>query len=361
MISPTDKHRLTDQHFASPTSLARGVLEGEYSSDCAFFSRPHLWLQLCSNSYGVHFTEDELIPVPGGSDHSEHDITDNDATPAKKQQQLTILDAPEILTIINMDVGRLLLDPIFQTSAVKQDITQILYNYNRYTPYKQGFHEICAVVYLELHREAEHDPALREAIKINTFNIFTSMMITIVPQFYNSDNLVGWCVSVFNKYLRLIDAPLYNLLIKSHRIESQVWLIRWVRLIFLRELQEDNTLKLWDLMLSYDSDFSKLVPFIIVVMLIKLKLRLVDCEDNGEILYLLLHYPHTPMTNDDVRLIIGWSIQLCECPEDSLHVLGLKITKKIHKDQKWDKVKDLDKLKLEFKLQRRVRGALKRS
>jgi TBC1 domain family protein 5 len=358
MIDPLDKARLTKERYPTVKELRRAVLQGEYIQDTAFFSRPFLWRTICSNTYNVTFRKDELVKVPNNTD-GESDITEivhSKETLERSSTEYDPLSMDEALDVIKLDVDRLLIDPLFQEDSVKEEIIEILYNYNKFTPYKQGFHEICGIIYLQLHNESPNS----DTVKVDTFNIFTSMMITVVPNFYNSDNLVGWCVSVFNKYLRLIDPPLYNLLIRTHKVESQVWLIRWVRLVFLRELGADNTMKLWDFMLCYNHDLCKLIPFIIIVLLIKLKLRLVDCEDSGEVLYLLLHYPHSELSSETVKQIVDWSIKLCDCPEDKLETLGLTLNKKIHKGMKWDKIRDLDRLKLELKLQRRVRCALKK-
>lgn len=359
MISPEDKVRLTKQRFSNVDLLKAAVLEGEYSSDCAFFSRPFLWESVCNNTYGLNFKDDELLKVP--KEGEEEDITDISHVKEELVRNSTENDPlsfdSDILDMMKLDIDRLLINPLFHEEHVKQDILQIMYNYNRFQPYKQGYHELCGIIYLQLYKE---NPDLHKSqIKIQTFNIFSSMMITLVPNFYDSDNLVGWCVSIFNKYLRLIDPPLYDLLIKTHKIESQVWLIRWVRLAFSREIGLDNTVKLWDFMLCYDHDFSKLFPFLIILFLMKLKLRIAECDDNGEVLYLLLHYPHTELSNEEVKTMIQWSIKFLTSPEDKLESLGTVLSKKLHKGIRWDKVKDLDRIKLELKLKRRVQSALK--
>lgn len=358
MIAPEERVRLTKERFPTLGLLRGAVLSGEYSSDSPFFSRSFLWRSVCHNSYNLGFREDELKPVPEPGE--EEDITEIRHSKEQLTREGTAADPLQnddsIMDVIRLDADRLLIDPIFQQQHIKQDIVQIMYNYDKFTPYKQGFHEICGMVYLQLYQD---DPN-NDKIKIQTFNIFTAMMMSVVPNFYNSDHLILWCVGVFNKYLRLVDPPLYDLMIKTHRIESQVWLIRWVRLLFLREIGTENTVKLWDLMLCHDHDFSALVPFLIILFLLKLKLRLVECEDNGEVLSLLLHYPHASLSCEEAKQLVDWSITLSKAPEDQLHSLGIMLNRKIHKGFKWEKIKDLDRIRLELRLKRRVSRALKK-
>lgn len=324
------------------------MLKNEYNDESEDFVRGFLWRTVCLNSYKVRFSDSELDEVP---------VLENDEVDLSTQSLVSEANGTSFaaLDVIKMDVDRLMIDPIFETEHVKHDVIQILYNYNKFTPYKQGYHEICGLIYLQLHQDG-----LLDDIKVTTFNIFTSLMLTIVPNFYQEDNLIDWCTSNFNRRLKLVDGSLYDLLIKTHKIESQVWLIRWVRLLLLRELGTENTVRILDLLLCYDHDLSKLIPFIIIIFLIKIKLQLVECEDNGEILHLLLHYPHKLYTNAEIFEIVDLSIKLLNAPEAKLAAYGKAINKRMNKEVNWDKFTDLDRIKMELKLRRRVKGMLKR-
>jgi len=313
------------------------------------------------NSYKLEFQEDELkpIPKPGELSHKKQSLEKESVSedPLTNGNDYND-DDNDILDVIQMDVERLIIDPIFQKKDIKDDITQILYNYDKFTPYKQGFHEICGLVYLVLYQD---DPT-NSNIKIETFNVFTSLMLSVAPNFYNEDNLIGWCISIFNKFFKLTDSALYDFFIKIHKIESQLWLIRWVRLLFMRELGLNNTVKILDMFICYDHDLSKLIPFVIIISLIKIKLRLVECEDNGEILTLLLHYPHKEYSNEEVKELIDLSIKLYRAPESKLEEYGIALNKRFHKGMgiNWEKSRDIDRLRMELRLQKKVRRMLKR-
>ncbi|KAH3663490.1 hypothetical protein WICMUC_005929 [Wickerhamomyces mucosus] len=355
-------------------TLRKSVLLGEYNDSIIYFNRSYLWKSVLLNSFKAEFEQDELHQLP-----HENPGTDNDNWVGHSKVELSregvdqdpldnhhdkpetngFKDETDILAVIKMDVERLIIDPIFQQEEIKNDIIQILYNYDKFTPYKQGFHEICGLIYLQLYRDKSLIFSSKD-IQLETFSIFTALMNSLTPNFYNEDNLVGWCISTFNKYLLLIDPNLYDLMIKHYKIESQIWLIRWVRLIFLRELGLNNTYKVLDHLICFDYDITKLIPFIIIIFLIKIKMSLVTCEDQGEILYLLLHYPYQEYTNDEITEIVRFSIQLYNSSELNMKIIGTNINKNYHKGLNWDKIKNLDKLRLELKLQRRVRGALRK-
>jgi len=57
--------------------------------------------------------------------------------------------------------------------------------------------------------------------------------------------LLKRCDLLFNKMLKEVDAVLYNHLRKIE-IEPQLFLLRWIRLMFSREFHVDNTLQIWD-------------------------------------------------------------------------------------------------------------------
>ncbi|KAH3681319.1 hypothetical protein WICPIJ_007721 [Wickerhamomyces pijperi] len=321
------------------------------------------------------YQEDEtlkLLPVP-----KENDINSQREELVKEQVSIDPLSEPtrtpnrskfsvtsDSLDIIKVDVPRLLLSPLFTSQSIQDDIVQILYNYDHsYTSYRQGYHELCGLIYLVLHEDSDDETS--SLISRSDFNkeVFTTMINFIGPivsQFYIEDSILGWSVSIFNRNLLLVDYPLYELLLKYHHIETQIWVIRWVRLILLRELGLQNSTRFVDFMWSYDSDITKLMSYIIIILLIRIKLSLVECEDSGEVLYLLLHYPYIEYSDSDICQMIEFAIQMDQChgDEKKLKEVGVQCNKWFHKGFKWEKVKDLGKLRLELKLKRRVRGVL---
>lgn len=72
-------------------------------------------------------------------------------------------------------------------------------------------------------------------------------------------------------------------------IPPQVFLIRWIRLLFGREFDFDNALALWDVIFAEDSSLD-IVDHICLAMLLRIRWHLLDADYNGA-LGLLLRYP----------------------------------------------------------------------
>lgn len=72
-------------------------------------------------------------------------------------------------------------------------------------------------------------------------------------------------------------------------IPPQVFLIRWIRLLFGREFDFDNVLALWDVIFAEDPSL-ELIDHICLGMLLRIRWHLLDTDYNGA-LGLLLRYP----------------------------------------------------------------------
>lgn len=83
--------------------------------------------------------------------------------------------------------------------------------------------------------------------------------------------------------------------LKSIDIVPQVFLMRWIRLLFGREFSFEQTLEVWDRIFAEDPS-GNCVDFICVAMLLRTRWQLLEC-DNSEALRLLLHYPE-PSASD---------------------------------------------------------------
>lgn len=84
------------------------------------------------------------------------------------------------------------------------------------------------------------------------------------------------------------DPGLYSYL-NSLRLEPQLFLLRWIRVLFGREFRLNETLILWDAIFAYDKNLS-LVDYIAVSMIIMIRDKLLSTDQNG-VLQLLFKYP----------------------------------------------------------------------
>lgn len=144
---------------------------------------------LVAGKLGVRQLTKEVV-----QDHPLADFQDD--TDDRLKDKITMR---ETLDIINLDVSRLLLDPVFSSETSKAEMVQILYNYvmqNR-TSYKQGYHELCGAVYLQMLGESA------DTRKLNTLNIFNKLMYRVRPVFYEETALLHFSEHKFNHIFKL--------------------------------------------------------------------------------------------------------------------------------------------------------------
>lgn len=257
--------------------------------------------------------EDRLLSSPSPSRHTLEPYT------------ISELDV-ELLRSIILDIDRLFPDEhYFHSSCAtlhdsKKLIIEVLYVWCKCNPlvgYKQGLHEIIGLFGMSLEREAMPLPAgstysnddLRilglydsEYLAHDLFAIFNRFMVQsgVVALFYESEDLLWGSIERFNIYLMKVDQLIHYNLVSKLKLESQLWIIRYLRLLLSREMDSDLDLValLWDKLVVLDHGEHGLVAipdiimFMTIQLLIQVKPDLVTC-DFSDCLSLLLHYPMT--------------------------------------------------------------------
>lgn len=230
-------------------------------------------------------------------------------------------DLNELNTII-IDIERTFPGhPLFQDIDVKRDIVKILfiwYKLNQDIGYRQGMHEIAALIYMVVRAESFEKPtngfrgedsrifAIFDAgaILADVFHMFTIFMINPQSLYYNEDHLLANCAE-FDTTLSMLDPDIYHYLHDLLQLESQIWLIRWLRLMLIRELTVLTVLPIWDRLISFqkirnfsnltsNADFNTIMIIVVALLVMKIKKQIfLDCLDYGDVLKLFLNYPVT--------------------------------------------------------------------
>ncbi|KAI5962627.1 uncharacterized protein KGF55_003703 [Candida pseudojiufengensis] len=237
----------------------------------------------------------------------------------------------ELLQIIILDIDRLFPGDLFFSESnnsnllyIKKQLIEILYVWckcNITIGYKQGFHEILGLIYKNLYMESINfdlnDPknikySNEELAILSLYNknflchdlfiIFNKFMLSsgILSNFYETEIKLTKSIELFNINLMKIDQFIYYTLTTKLKLDTQLWIIRYLRLLLSRELGNDMEITnlLWDKLISSQGSESKesssripqLLMFITIILLIQQKMDLVT-SDFSECLSLLLHYP----------------------------------------------------------------------
>nr|POE88154.1 tbc1 domain family member 5 [Quercus suber] len=205
---------------------------------------------------------------------------------------------PEIMYFRQASTQRLMLDILFIFCKLNPDIG-----------YRQGMHELLAPILWVVEKDAID---LRESSKImgedaiitnildaeyiehDAFALFGQVMHS-AKNFYEQTThsgeenpIVRRSQNLFENLLPNVDKKLAQHM-QDIEIMPQIFVIRWVRLLFGREFPFDDVLNMWDVIFAEDPSL-EIVDYICVVMLLRIRFDLIEADYNMA-LTLLLRYP----------------------------------------------------------------------
>lgn len=237
----------------------------------------------------------------------------------------------ELLDAIILDIQRLFPGEDFfhngsdSAHAAKRQLITVLYTWCKCNPtvgYKQGIHEILGLIYLNMLGESmilpsSNDYASEELMILSLFDLqylehdlfalFNRFVVSsgLIHAFYETEGRLMQSIESFNGLLMKVDQLIHYNLITKLRLESPLWIIRFLRLLLLRELSNDLEVPslLWDKLVAAElltpkgqTCLADLIICMTVILLVHLKTELMLC-DFSEALSLLLHYPISTKMN----------------------------------------------------------------
>ncbi|KAI1338025.1 RabGAP/TBC [Xylariaceae sp. FL0016] len=222
---------------------------------------------------------------------------------------------------ILQDVQRLPDEPFYHQPHVQTLILDVLFIYCKLNPdvggYRQGMHELLAPIVYAVEQDAI-DPAgaasdasadLRmiemldaSFVEHDSFALFAKVMdcakafyeigetgaATPFGQISSKSSIVEKSQYIHEVLLFKVD-PELSVHLKNIEILPQVFLIRWIRLLFSREFPFDQMMVLWDTLFSVDPSFD-LIDLVCTAMLVRIRWELLEA-DYTVVLQLLLRYP----------------------------------------------------------------------
>ncbi|OBA22199.1 RabGAP/TBC [Metschnikowia bicuspidata var. bicuspidata NRRL YB-4993] len=292
-------------------------------------------------------------------------LTNTKVKISRKETSETNQDDAELLKTIILDVQRLFPgDPVFHSHndaslRHKRQVVSILFIWSKCNPqagYKQGLHEVLGLIYKNILKESLALPNTNTLsvddlnvlslfdlhyLEHDSFFLFNKFVVGtgIVSQFYESEAVLMISIERFNSFLMKVDQLIHYNLITKLKLDTQLWIIRFFRLILLRELGNDLEISssFWDKLAAVGASsltqcVPQLISFSIIVFLIHLKAELALC-DFAEALSLLLHYPISTRLNlfpNFINDLFEDALKLFQMRENDLKLyeLGLKLNKK---------------------------------
>ncbi|PLB33218.1 GTPase-activating protein GYP6 [Aspergillus candidus] len=242
----------------------------------------------------------------------------------------TLRQDEQLRADISQDVDRCLQENFFfREPATKAKMIDILFIYSKLNPdlgYRQGMHEILAPLLWVIDRDAidpgsvegveptnELDGVLLQLLNADyvehdSFALFCSVMQT-TRLYYEHDRhrspggqmdvipIVSQCHRIHDELLVTTDLELAGHL-QALEVLPQIFLTRWMRLLFGREFPFQEVLVVWDRLFA-EGLRSELVDFVCIAMLLRIRWELLR-SDSSTVLTTLLRYPspqpHAPQS-----------------------------------------------------------------
>ncbi|KAK7923977.1 TBC1 domain family member 5 [Apiospora marii] len=215
---------------------------------------------------------------------------------------------------ILQDVQRLPDEPFYHEARIQAMILDVLFIYCKLNPgvggYRQGMHELLAPILFVVERDAinpaetafegQADLTMIEMLDASfaehdAFALFSRVMDQAKAFYEVADEAQGGQSSIVEKsqyihevLLYKVDPDLSNHL-KAIEILPQIFLIRWIRLLFSREFPFDQMLVLWDTLFAVDPSL-QLIDLVCTAMMVRIRWDLIEA-DYSVALQLLLKYP----------------------------------------------------------------------
>ncbi|KAK1063826.1 hypothetical protein LTR74_009156 [Friedmanniomyces endolithicus] len=258
------------------------------------------------NSLRMHFlsqldNQDELSdPMDDEADCATWTAIHKDEELRSEIQQDVDRCMPENLYFRQPDTQRTLLDILFIWAKLNPDIN-----------YRQGMHELLAPILWVVERDAidlgpssralGEDATVRvvfdaESVEHDAFALFSQVMRS-AKGFYEpgpslphagENAIVHRSRRIFEEMLPKVDPELAQHL-QTIDIVPQIFLMRWIRLLFGREFGFDDVLSMWDVIFAEDPTL-EIVDHICLSMILRIRWELLDADYNSA-LTLLLRYP----------------------------------------------------------------------
>ncbi len=234
---------------------------------------------------------------------------------------------------IYQDVTRCMQDNFFfREPETQKKLLDILFIYSKLNPdtgYRQGMHELLAPLLWVVSQDALDSSAVaatdkqkdgselmldvldRRFVEHDAFNLFCAVMQTAKAFYEVGDNkdsspIVKMSKHIHDDLLATFD-PELALHLQVVGVLPQIYAIRWIRLLFGREFDFKEVLRIWDILFA-ESLRTEIIDLTCVAMLLRLRWRLVEADYSTAITSFSRYSP--PNKGEDPRAFVRDAIHL---------------------------------------------------
>lgn len=204
----------------------------------------------------------------------------------------------------------------FKNKNIKKLVTDILTVYcqkNKELSYRQGMHEILAIIIYVVTKEYKNKNLNlfdQHHIEHDSYHIFSELMKILKDWFIVKDDKKSELLIKLENMMNLLkecNLEIYDIL-SNNKIEPQLFALRWYRLLFSREFKLNDIMVIWDRILHsyYTRKSMKFTDCFAICLILYQHNEIIENEnDQSFILSKLLRLPKI-----DSNIIIDQSLKL---------------------------------------------------
>ena len=220
----------------------------------------------------------------------------------------------------------------FREPETQKKLLDILFIYSKLNPdtgYRQGMHELLAPLLWVISQDSLDQSALaaidkqqdgndlmmdvldQRFVEHDAFNLFCAVMQT-AKSFYeagdgkDSSPIVKMSMRIGDDLLSIFD-PELAVHLQVAGVLPQIYAIRWIRLLFGREFEFNEVLRVWDILFA-ESLRTEIIDLTCVSMLLRVRWTLVEADYSTAITSLSRYSP--PKKDEDPRALVRDAIYL---------------------------------------------------
>ncbi|CCG84069.1 protein of unknown function [Taphrina deformans PYCC 5710] len=214
----------------------------------------------------------------------------------------------ELRAVILQDCERVFPDEEwFKKPKTQQTLQDCLFTWCKDNPevsYKQGMHELAAVMtWVTMHGQSNTP----EQACYDTYTLFAAIMVHLKKFFIVTPKTASPILEHANRIQRELLStadPTLSTTLARLDIEPQIYCMRWLRLLFIREFPFEDVLQLWDGIFAADPTLD-IVDWVACTMLVRVRTILIESDNNGALLTLMRYPASTLPVMDLIREAIA--------------------------------------------------------
>lgn len=197
-----------------------------------------------------------------------------------------------------------------KTQKALKRIIYMIASVNKGLGYVQGMNEFVGLLLYAFCEESR--ALLTRNVEASTFFCFQTLLTFLGDDFcrlLDDDHTTGVISTVrhFDNVFRFFDPDLFRHLEKLG-VCSEQYALRWIMLLFIQEFNINDSLRVWDFLLSFGDQLRNTTMFVAAAMIHSLRDVLFQQDALSDVIPMLHHFPEGNV-NDFLKIAMRWILK----------------------------------------------------